>query len=231
MSKNFDPFATPLTEVPTNKQWAAKRKVSNATRKLIKNLLTSTAGPDELEEIASKIEKQADLLQKQNELCGIASYLFADEIDHGSRINIAYELNPVFGKSNPIAPDFNIWIDGKKAFGKVNMGWQYEGPPNCVHGGFIAAIFDQFLGVAQRMTKQPGFTGQLNVRYIKPTPLNIDLHIEGWVEKIEGRKSFLACEMWADNIMTARCEGIFISATKEVLQRMIGREIPDENYD
>ena len=175
MSKNFDPFATPLTEVPTNKQWAAKRKVSNATRKLIKNLLTST-DPDELEEIASKIEKQADLLQKQNELCGIASYLFADEIDHGSRINIAYELNPVFGKSNPIALISTFGLMAK-AFGKVNMGWQYEGPPNCVHGGFIAAIFDQFLGVAQRMTKQPGFTGQLNVRYIKPTPLNIDLHM------------------------------------------------------
>ena len=36
MSKNFDPFATPLTEVPSNKQWAAKRKVSNATRKIDK---------------------------------------------------------------------------------------------------------------------------------------------------------------------------------------------------
>ena len=57
--------------------------------------------------------------KKQDELCGIASYLFADEIDHGSRINIAYELNPVFGKSNPIAPDFNIWIDGEKRLEKL----------------------------------------------------------------------------------------------------------------
>ena len=168
------------------------------------------------------------MTEKKEKLCGIASYMFAKDIDHGSRINIAYELNPVFGKSNPIAPDFNIWIEGDKAFGRVNMGWQYEGPPNCVHGGFIAAVFDQFLGIAQRITKQPGFTGQLNVSYLKPTPLNIELHLEGWVEKIDGRKSFLISEMWADDILTARCEGIFISATKEILERMVGKTIPDE---
>ncbi len=229
MSDYFDPFATPSIEDPPNDQWAAKRKISKATRRLINNLLTSTSSPKELKNIANEIEKQADSLDKKEKLCGIASYLFAKDADHGSRINIAYELNPVFGKSNPIAPDFNIWIEGKKAFGRVNMGWQYEGPPNCVHGGFIAAIFDQFLGVAQRMTKQPGFTGQLNVSYLKPTPLNVDLHLEGWVKKVDGRKSFLVSKMWADDILTAQCEGVFISATKEILQRMVGRKIPDEN--
>ena len=97
------------------------------------------------------------------------------------------ELNPVFGKSNPLAPPFNIWFDGDKAYGQVRMDWQYEGPPNSVHGGFVAALFDQFLGVAQKMTKQPGFTGTLNIRYLVPTPIDTDLRLEGWVEKIEGR--------------------------------------------
>ena len=88
------------------------------------------------------------------------------------------------------------------------MDWQYEGPPNSVHGGFVAALFDQFLGVAQKITKQPGFTGTLNIRYLVPTPIDTDLRLEGWVEKTEGRKNFLVSEMRAGDTLTARCEGI-----------------------
>tara|TARA_B100000767_G_scaffold246990_1_gene246966 strand:+ start:442 stop:1128 length:687 start_codon:yes stop_codon:yes gene_type:complete len=223
MSESFDPFATPETKEPRNEEWAAKRRVSDATRRLITNLVTSTDSAEELNRIAEQVEVQANALAKGKSLKGITAFEFSETGDYGSRFQIAYELNPLFGKSNPLAPPFNIWFDGDKAYGQVRMDWQYEGPPNSVHGGFVAALFDQFLGVAQKMTKQPGFTGTLNIRYLVPTPIDTDLRLEGWVEKIDGRKNFLVSEMWAGDTLTARCEGIFISASMEALKKLRNR--------
>ena len=74
----------------------------------------------------------------------------------------------------------------------------------------IAAIFDQFLGMAQRMGGQPGMTGYLNVNYHNRTPLNTELKLEGMLTKVEGRKTILRGEMYANDVMTASCEGLFV---------------------
>jgi len=84
----------------------------------------------------------------------------------------------------------------------------------------VAALCDQFLGVGQKLTGQPGFTGTLKVRYLKPTPIATDLRFEGWVERVEGRKNILKAELWAGDVKTATCEGLFISVTKEMVDAL-----------
>ncbi len=228
MNDNFDPFETPATKEPFNDEWAAKRRVADATRRLISNLTTSTDSADELNVIAENIDRQADALARSQSLYGATAFERADDGKYGNRMNLGYEMNPVFGRSNPIAPHFNIWIDNDRAYGQVRMDWQYEGPPNSVHGGFVGALFDQFLGVAQKMTGQPGFTGTLTVRYIKPTPIDTDLRLEGWVDRIDGRKNYMVSEMWAGDVLTARCDGVFISVTSDVIKKLKNRYIQDE---
>ena len=74
----------------------------------------------------------------------------------------------------------------------------------------VAAIFDQFLGMAQVLGGQPGMTGYLHVNYHKRTPLNTELKLEGRLVKIEGRKTIMRGEMFAGKVMTASCEGLFV---------------------
>ena len=38
----------------------------------------------------------------------------------------------------------------------MTFGSAYEGPPGCVHGGFVAAAFDEVLGFVQSLGGQPG---------------------------------------------------------------------------
>ncbi|MEZ5504334.1 MAG: PaaI family thioesterase [Halioglobus sp.] len=130
--------------------------------------------------------------------------------NHGSFGQVSHELNPMAGWSNPIAPPVNNWIDGDLALATCTCGWAYEGPPGSVHGGFVAAIFDQFLGMAQVLGGQPGMTGYLHVNYHKRTPLNTELRLEGRLVKTEGRKTIMRGEMFADGIMTASAEGLFV---------------------
>jgi len=49
---------------------------------------------------------------------------------------------------------------------------RYEGPPGAVHGGIVAAYLDEILaGAAVHHTRRMYVTGELSVRYVKPTPV------------------------------------------------------------
>ncbi len=68
-----------------------------------------------------------------------------------------------------------------------------------MHGGFVAAAFDDLLGTAQTLSGSAGFTGTLTVKMIRPTPLNKRIDYEAGVEGVEGRK----IHVWG----TSSCEG------------------------
>ncbi len=61
-------------------------------------------------------------------------------------------------------------VDAHGVIGHANFGVAYEGPPGYVHGGIIAAAFDEVLGMAQSLTGNPGMTGTLSIRYRRPDP-------------------------------------------------------------
>ena len=64
--------------------------------------------------------------------------------------------------------------------------------------------------MTQLLGDQPGMTGYLHVNYHNRTPLNTELRLEAWLEKIEGRKTIIKGEMYAGETLTASCEGLFV---------------------
>ena len=66
------------------------------------------------------------------------------------------------------------------------------------------------MGMAQIVGKQPGMTGRLSVRYLRPTPLKTELQLEAWLDRVEGRKTVVAAEMRNGDVVTATCEALFI---------------------
>jgi acyl-coenzyme A thioesterase PaaI-like protein len=126
-----------------------------------------------------------------------------------------FDRSPLIGLANPIAPPIHVevaekdgkrWVEGTAVFGRA-----YEGPPGNVHGGFVAAAFDEVLGFAQSLSSQMGMTGTLTIRYRSPTPLFQELSFRAWVEGVERRKIFVSGTCHAGERLTAEAEGIFIS--------------------
>ena len=204
----FNPFESEEITPPYSDHWHGKRRVANAIRKLTDVLVTSTPPTDELHAIAEKLELQAEQFANCKRLYGMLAFI--QDGEHGTQGEVSHELNALGGWSNPLSPGLNMWLDGSKAYGTVNCGWAYEGPPGHVHGGYVAAIMDQFLGMAQIIGKKPGMTGTLTTRYLKPTPLNTDLQLEAEVFIGEGRKTLVKGEMRVGDVVTATCEGLFI---------------------
>ena len=203
-----NPFASEEITPAFNDEWVAKRRVADAIKQLTEVLVTSSPGIEKMHAIAEKLEDTAAEFGGSPRIYGRKDW--AETGDHGSYGQISHELNPLAGWSNPIAPPINSWIEGDQAHATCQCGWAYEGPPGSVHGGFVAAIFDQFLGMAQMISDQPGMTAYLHVNYHNRTPLNTELKLQARLLKIEGRKTIISGEMYADGVMTASCEGLFI---------------------
>ena len=188
---------------------AGLRRLADATRALIEGLVgtdvdedTVTATADALEQLAAAFDRGGP----HSMYDGIAESAMA-----GADPAAFFDQSPMLGKANPLAPPIRVEVLDDVVVGRVTFGSAYEGPPGCVHGGYVAAAFDEILGAAQTFSGAPGMTGTLTVRYRKPTPLHTELRVEGRFDRREGRRVYTTGQIFAGDVLTAEAEGIFVS--------------------
>jgi acyl-coenzyme A thioesterase PaaI-like protein len=166
--------------------------------------------PDlEIAEAADQLVRIADRLERS------ASASKRSRFQPSGHPQDFFPMSPMIGFANPIAPPVEVWsVHGEGGWreirGRVTFGYAYEGPPTCVHGGIIAALFDEVMGAANIVTDNPGMTGTLTVRYRRPTPLLAPLEIVARFTRTERRKVFTWAGIYHDGALTAEADGIFI---------------------
>ena len=121
------------------------------------------------------------------------------------------ERSGITGRSNPLAAPLQMWFDGDEVRGKAVYTDAYEGPPGCLHGGFVAAAFDDLLGFAQTLSGTAGYTGTFTIKYLRPTPLNKQLDYTAGVTKTEGRKIWCWGTCHDGDELLAEAEILFIT--------------------
>ncbi len=152
-------------------------------------------------------------MKEEERPIGVAELLkaIADDPEVPDKYRIRAAALVVDPNANPFAPPIRLAVVNNKVLGQANFGATFEGAPGTVHGGFVAAAFDQVLFMAQSLTGIPAMTATLTVRYRMPTPLFTDLVFEGVVERVEGRKIFTRETASANGVLTAEAEGLFIA--------------------
>lgn len=100
----------------------------------------------------------------------------------------------------------------------MHCGW-----PNLVYGGLLAMLVDchsNWAAMAYHYRaegREPGslpriecVTGNLGLKFIKPTPMGVPLHLRARVEGEVGRKTRVICEIYAGDLLTAIGDSIFV---------------------
>jgi acyl-coenzyme A thioesterase PaaI-like protein len=208
---------------PRDEAGAAREELAARIREAVSELTSTAASVDDVRAAARLVREAADLLAQR------AHGRPYDEPAEGALAGRQYAFldhSPFVGPLNPLAPPMSVTVEGDRVVGTVTMGPAYEGPPGCLHGGFIAALFDELLGYAQSLTGRPGMTGRLAVTYRNPTPLGEPLRLEGWVTAVEGRtittRATLHHLAGPDRTqLCAEAEGVFVSMRPEVMRRLI----------
>jgi acyl-coenzyme A thioesterase PaaI-like protein len=94
---------------------------------------------------------------------------------------------------------------------RVRIGPAHEGPPHGVHGGVMAAIFDELLGHAQQVHKTLALTASLTVRYRSITPIDDELEFSAQVTHGTGRRWNGRATCATGEKVTAEAEALFIA--------------------
>ncbi|WP_236542299.1 PaaI family thioesterase [Spiractinospora alimapuensis] len=118
--------------------------------------------------------------------------------------------NGVTGPANPLAPPLRLSSVTDGVEGTVTLNDAYEGPPGCVHGGWVAALLDQAVGEAAWQTGSVVMTGRLEVDYRVPTPVNMPLEVAARIDSVEGRKIHVTGEIRANGQTTAETTAIMV---------------------
>jgi acyl-coenzyme A thioesterase PaaI-like protein len=198
--------------------------ISDDAGQLIHHLRCSHAPDDVLAEATAHIRQAMEALTpwlKQGEGWSTIS-LASDTPGFAWRdddLTAVMPYSPVSGKRNPIAPPVRMWKVGNEVHGEATFSPTYAGPPDSVHGGIIAAIFDELLSMANIITGKAGFTGTLTIKYHRKTPLNTPIELWGINVRQDGRKQHSRAEMRVNGEVTASAEGLFVSADSTVLTR------------
>lgn len=195
-------------------------RLARATREFMRTAFLTDAAVEAVEEAARVIEEAARTIGEA-------------PVEPGTSAAQAsfMDRSPLYGSMNPLSMPMEMGHDPATGeFGAVTgravFTDLYEGPPGHVHGGFIAAAFDEVLGMAQSLTGRPGMTGRLTVTYRSPTPLHAPIDFRGWVDRVEGRKIFTVGTAHHGETLCAESEGLFLSFPPELMDRLRkGRDV------
>lgn len=209
-----------LDAEPPDARRLALHRLSAAMRQINEGLMDMDAAEADLLAAAAIAEQFARTLEATR--TGRQHWGYAESSTAGST-RAMLDRSPIIGLGNPVAPPLTFEAIGDHVEGRGSFGLQYEGPPGCVHGGFIAAAFDEVLGMAQSLTGRPGMTGTLTVKYRRPTPLHEQLRFVARVDRVEGRKIFASSQLFHQETLCAEADGIFVSVDFEAMWPGEGR--------
>ncbi len=203
-------------EEPSARRTALFR-VADAIRDVLHRMVQTSAPNEVIDAAAAEVEAAAVRFGAHSSKSMYEGY--AESANAGEPFAF-FDHSPMLGRANPLAPPIELWLEEGRILGRATFGAAYEGPPGCVHGGYIAAAFDEVLGSTQSLSGSPGMTGRLTIHYRKPTPLQVPLRFVGELERVDGRKIFTRGELWAGDVLCAEAEGLFISMDFSRFARM-----------
>jgi acyl-coenzyme A thioesterase PaaI-like protein len=195
-----------------------KRRLADAIRQVIGTLTDTGAPTDLVTRAADDLER---IVARFADIPTVSRYQgYRETANVGDDPHASFELSPFIGLANPLAPPISLTDAGDRVLGTVTFGSAYEGPPGCVHGGYIAAAFDELLGATQSLSGAPGMTGTLTVRYRSPTPLDAELAMAARIREVQGRKIYVEGTLHVGDRLCAEAEGVFISIDVSVFQAL-----------
>jgi len=171
----------------------ALKELADAARDLVDRLVATDA-PDEV--IAAATTEVAAAAARFEGYHQGSLYGFSEMANAGGREDPLYDHSPLIGIANPLAPPMTIREEDGIIVAEVLFGQAYEGPPGCVHGGYVAAAFDELLGATQSLSG---------------APLKTLLRMEGRLVGVERRKIFTEGSIIVDGRVSATAKGTFIA--------------------
>jgi acyl-coenzyme A thioesterase PaaI-like protein len=185
-------------------------------RELGHDFVARTFDDEQLDELTSQLAMSLDIAKKGEPRFRTFSSDrsgFAAAIPEG-RQEIKHQLfldSIVSGGANPMGLNAAVWREGEIAVMEVTLGRAFEGAPGRAHGGVIAALLDETMGVVHVINEALAYTAQLDIKYIAPTPIGEPIIARAWLARREGRKLYIEASLHAGDVELASAKALFVA--------------------
>jgi acyl-coenzyme A thioesterase PaaI-like protein len=134
------------------------------------------------------------------------------------------------GRLNDKGLQLKSYWDGDETVARFSPRPEHMAIPGFVYGGLIASLIDchgtgtaaaaAYREAGREMGTEPPFrfvTGQLSVRYLRPTPLGVPLELRGRIAEVKGRKVTVSITLAAAGETCASGEVIALQMPEAML--------------
>ncbi len=166
----------------------------DATRHLADRVWRSHASPEVRAATAAEIRQLAERLAPFEDAAPVQTALGG----------------PLPGRGHPLLPPVVRQPADRGVTGTVRFTDAHAGAGSAVHGGQVTLLFDEVLG-GVAATVAPSRTASLTVHFRSLTPVGASLVIEGWVERVEGRKISVGGRLRDGERVCAEAEALFVA--------------------
>jgi acyl-coenzyme A thioesterase PaaI-like protein len=195
----------------------ARRAAARAVRRIGHALVGHDADLDLLADIATTLDEltaRLDAGGPRHRPIAHVGHRETATTDRGLAIE-SYDDRPFSGGSSPWGVDLEVHRVGDEIEAVVMLDAAHEGAPGRAHGGIVAGLFDDVFGFVLGVVQEPAFTGELTVRYVRPTPLYRELVCRGRLMSRDGRKLLIGGELVdtveGEETVVATGSGVFIT--------------------
>jgi acyl-coenzyme A thioesterase PaaI-like protein len=198
-----------------------RARAARALRRFGHTLMEREADDDLLERVTEAAERTIAMLEeaprRERDFMALRDQFFPGEVPDRDRM-VHFDECFVSGRWNPLGIGVEVFRDGDGVQAEVVLGTAFEGAPGRSHGGIVAAIFDDVMGYLLTVHEIPAFTGELTVRYLKPTPMGTTLHYDARVIHRDGRRLLTEANCVADGVTVATATATFIEVSPSHFQ-------------
>jgi len=136
------------------------------------------------------------------------------------------------GRLNPKGHQLKTRWDGDETVSVFTPRPEHTAIPGYVYGGLIASLIDchgtgsAALAAYREAGRAPGtepafrfVTASIQVRYLKPTPMGVELEVRGRIVEVAGRKVVISAKLSADGEVCATGEVVAVEMPEHLMPR------------
>lgn len=135
------------------------------------------------------------------------------------------------GKNNPMGLHIKTYWDGTEGVCTFTPKPEHTAFPGYVYGGLIASLIDcHSIGTAiaamhtaegREYGSEPEITcvtGNLNVTYLKPTPIDAQLIVRAKIKELTPKKAIVTSSVYANDVECARGEVVAVRVPSRMME-------------
>lgn len=141
------------------------------------------------------------------------------------------------GRLNDHGLQIKSYWDGERSVCHFTPLGHHTAFPGYVYGGLIASLIDchgtgtaaaaAYQQAGREMGTEPELrfvTGSLEVKFLRPTPIDGALELRGSVREIKGRKVVVDIDLFAKNELCAKGTVVAVQASEKLMEQLSGEK-------